>query len=311
MSMMTVCASHSPLAATTGPAIGPEYRAALTRVAKLIVDFEPDLLIEFAPDHYNGFFYDMMPNFCVGVTANSVGDWGTSSGPLDIPKDVALAIAGAARAADVDIDISYRMQVDHGFTQILDMMFQGITKYPVVPIMINCTGAPLPSFRRARLLGEAVGQHLVGLGKRVVILGSGGLSHDPPLPQLETAVEPLIEFLIAGRNPSAEVINARVRRVMDAAERFVAGDSPCLAPSPKWDREFTKMLAQGGIAAVDSWKDAEIASVGGSGAHEVRTWIAAFAAQSTSGSYDAKVEYYEVVREWLTGMCVMTAVQRT
>ena len=185
MSMMTVCASHSPLASTTGPAIGPEYRAALTRAAKMIVEFEPDLLIEFAPDHYNGFFYDMMPNFCLGVAANSVGDWGTSSGPLDIPKDVALAIAGAARSADVDIDISYRMQVDHGFTQILDMMFQGITKYPIVPIMINCTGAPLPSFRRARLLGEAVGRHLVGLGKRVVLLGSGGLSHDPPLPQLE------------------------------------------------------------------------------------------------------------------------------
>ena len=311
MSMMTICASHSPLAATTGPAIGPEYRTSLKRVAKLIDDFKPDLLVEFAPDHYNGFFYDMMPNFCVGVAASSVGDWGTSSGPLEVPKDAALAIAQAARASDIDVDLSYRMQVDHGFTQILDMMFEGITKYPIVPIMINCTGAPLPSFRRARLLGEAVGRHLLGTGKRVVILGSGGLSHDPPLPQLEKAAEPQLEFLMAGRNPSAEARNARVRRVMDAAERFVAGDSPCLAPSPKWDHEFTQMLARGSIDDVDSWKDEEISSVGGSGAHEVRTWIAALAAQSMSGSYDVKVEYYEVVREWLTGMCVMTAAQRT
>ncbi len=294
MSMMTLCASHSPLAATTGPGVGPGYQAALDQVARQIVEFEPELLIEFAPDHYNGFFYDMMPNFCIGVAASSVGDWGTSGGPLNVPKDIALDIAGAARAAEIDVDLSYRMQVDHGF-----------------PIMINCTGAPLPTFRRARLLGDAVGRYVVASKKRVVILGSGGLSHDPPFPQLEKATEPQLEFLIAGRNPSAEARNARVRRVMDAAERFVAGDSPCLPPSPKWDHDFTNLLADGNLAAVDGWKDAEVSRVGGSGAHEVRTWVAAFAAQSTAGPYDAKVTYYEVVREWLTGMCVMSAVQRS
>ncbi len=311
MSMMTLCASHSPLAATTGPGVGPGYQAALDQVARQIVEFEPELLIEFAPDHYNGFFYDMMPNFCIGVAASSVGDWGTSGGPLNVPKDIALDIAGAARAAEIDVDLSYRMQVDHGFTQLLDKMFHTLTKYPVVPIMINCTGAPLPTFRRARLLGDAVGRYVVASKKRVVILGSGGLSHDPPFPQLEKATEPQLEFLIAGRNPSAEARNARVRRVMDAAERFVAGDSPCLPPSPKWDHDFTNLLADGNLAAVDGWKDAEVSRVGGSGAHEVRTWVAAFAAQSTAGPYDAKVTYYEVVREWLTGMCVMSAVQRS
>lgn len=306
--MMTVCASHSPLAATTGPAIGPGYRAALQRAGKLIDDFAPDLIVEFAPDHYNGFFYDMMPNFCIGVAASSVGDWQTSSGPLNIPKGTALAVARAARAADIDVDLSYRMQVDHGFAQLLDLMFGDIGKYPIVPIMINCIGAPLPTFRRARLLGEAVGHYLAGLGKRVVVLGSGGLSHDPPFPQLDQATEPQLEFLIAGRNPSAEAREARVRRVMDAAERFVAGNSPCLDPSPAWDRAFTGILAGGDLAAVDVWKDDEVTRVGGTGAHEVRAWVSAFAAQSIAGPYDSKVEYYEVVREWLTGMCVMTAV---
>jgi 2,3-dihydroxyphenylpropionate 1,2-dioxygenase len=306
---MTVCASHSPLAATTGPSIGPGYRAALDRVGKLILDFEPDLVVEFAPDHYNGFFYDMMPNFCVGVFASSIGDWETPSGPLNIPKDAALAIARAAREADLDVDLSHRMQVDHGFSQLLEIMFQDIRKYPIVPIMINCIARPLPAFRRARLLGEAVGRHLVSLKKRVVILGSGGLSHDPPFPQLENAAEPQLEFLIAGRNPSAEAREARVRRVKDAAERFVAGDASCLEPNPKWDHEFTEMLVRVDLARVDAWKDDEITRVGGTGAHEVRTWIAAFAAQSMSGPYHSKVEYYEVVREWLTGMCVMTAVQ--
>ena len=309
-STMIVCASHSPLAATTGPAIGPAYRAALQRAGELIDDFAPELIVEFAPDHYNGFFYDMMPNFCIGVVASSVGDWRTSSGPLNIQKETALAIARAARAADIDVDMSYRMQVDHGFVQLLDLMFGDIRRYPIVPIMINCIGAPLPTFRRARLLGEAVGRYLAGLGKRVVVLGSGGLSHDPPFPQLDQATEPQLEFLIAGRNPSAEAREARVRRVMDAADRFVAGNSPCLDPSPTWDHEFTEILARGDVTAVDAWKDDEVTRVGGTGAHEVRAWVAAFAAQSIAGPYNSKVEYYEVVREWLTGMCVMTAVSR-
>ena len=62
---------------------------------------------------------------------------------------------------------------------------------------------------------------------------------------------------------------------------------------------------------MDAWQDNEVTGVGGTGAHEVRTWVAAFAAQSIMGPYDSKVEYYEVVREWLTGMCVMTAVSRS
>ena len=80
------------------------------------------------------------------------------------------------------------------------------------------------------MFGEAVGRHLAGLGKRVAILGSGGLSHDPPFPQLDRATEPQLEFLVAGRNPSAEAREARVRRVMDAAERFVAGTLHVLIP---------------------------------------------------------------------------------
>jgi 2,3-dihydroxyphenylpropionate 1,2-dioxygenase len=312
MCLMTVCASHSPLLTRDrGPSPAPGFQAALNRVAGMIADFKPDFVVEFGPDHYNGFFYDMMPNFCVGVVANSVGDWGTLSGPLDVPKEVALAITGAARAADIDVDLSYRMQVDHGFAQLLEMMFQDLTKYPIVPLMINCAGAPLPTFRRSRLLGEAVGRYLVGIGKRVVILGSGGLSHDPPIPQLQTATEPQLEFLIAGRNPSVEARSAREGRALDAAKRLIAGDISCLPPSLKWDREFTEMVARGNIAAFDCWKDEEVTDLGGCGAHEIRTWVAAFAAQSTFGPYEAKVEYHEVVPEWLTGMCVMTAVQRT
>lgn len=52
----------------------------------------------------------------------------------------------------------------------------------MLPVFINGVAAPLPGFQRTRLLGEAMGRFLNTLNKRVLILGSGGLSHQPPVP---------------------------------------------------------------------------------------------------------------------------------
>ena len=31
--------------------------------------FDPDLVVVFGPDHFNGFFYELMPAFCIGTAA--------------------------------------------------------------------------------------------------------------------------------------------------------------------------------------------------------------------------------------------------
>jgi len=66
-------------------------------------------------------------------------------------------------------------------------LFGDATARPVIPIFINSVATPLGPLRRARALGAAVGTFLATLGKRVLVLGSGGLSHDPPVPTLATA----------------------------------------------------------------------------------------------------------------------------
>ncbi|RXR28538.1 TrbI/VirB10 family protein [Sphingobium fluviale] len=60
-------------------------------MAKEISDFDPDLIIQFSPDHFHGFHYDNMPSFCVGAAAESYGDYGTAKGPLNVDEDLALA----------------------------------------------------------------------------------------------------------------------------------------------------------------------------------------------------------------------------
>jgi 2,3-dihydroxyphenylpropionate 1,2-dioxygenase len=311
MPAAVVCSSHAPLmlCEETSAPQKRDFLGKLTMLGRWVEGFAPDVIIEFAPDHFNGFFYDAMPNFCLGLAAVSVGDWKTSAGPLNVPKELVLAAAQAIRDADIDVDISHRMSVDHGFTQILELMFGSLTTYPVIPVMINCAAPPLPTFRRARLLGEALGRFARGSGLRVLFVGSGGLSHDPPIPKMEEADEKMREFMIAGRNVTAEARELRENRVVSAGLKFAQGEKNCLAPDPAWDRAFIELMRSADLARVDEWSEQEITHIGGCGAHEVRTWIAAFAALSAAvgNHYETVTEFCQVVPQWMTGMGIVRA----
>src|ERR1700678_630218 len=108
-----VTMSHSPLMGYTEPAGEARRRvdAAFETARGFIARFDPDLVVLFGPDHYNGFFYDMMPPFCVGAAAESIGDYDTPAGPLPVDHDAALALVRAVLAAEVDVTLSERMYV--------------------------------------------------------------------------------------------------------------------------------------------------------------------------------------------------------
>ncbi|AEI77125.1 2,3-dihydroxyphenylpropionate/2,3-dihydroxicinnamic acid 1,2-dioxygenase MhpB [Cupriavidus necator N-1] len=303
------CLSHTPLHGYFDPA--PEILAEVERVqaaARARVEaFDPELVIAFVPDHYNGFFYDLMPQFCVGVAASAVGDFKSLAGPLSVPSDTALALAQAALDADVDVAVSYRMQVDHGCAQALEVLTGSLDRYPVVPVFINSVAPPMASCRRARLLGDAIGRFAGRLGKRVLVVGSGGISHEPPVPEIATATPENVERLIAGRHPSPESRAARQARTFAAAQAFAAGESHLHALNPEWDRAFLDTLESGNLTAVDGMTNHAITRDGGKSGHEIRTWIAAFAALAAHGSYRAERDYYRAIPEWIAGFAVMHA----
>lgn len=116
MPVALVCMSHSPLLRFAEPPA--EVRAAVDdafgRVREFVADYDPTLVVSFAPDHYNGFFYELMPPFCVGYEAESVGDYGTQLATLDVATDVAERLAAHVMGHDIDMAISRRMRVDHG-----------------------------------------------------------------------------------------------------------------------------------------------------------------------------------------------------
>ncbi|WP_084161265.1 3-carboxyethylcatechol 2,3-dioxygenase [Nocardia sp. BMG51109] len=310
MPLALCCVSHSPLLDLPGPEreLLDDIESALDEAARFVREFDPELVVTFSPDHYNGFFYKLMPPFCVGTAASGVGDYGTHAGPLDVPAELALGLAESVLAADVDVAVSMSMEVDHGTVQPLQRLLGSATARPVVPIFVNSVAVPLSPLRRAVALGTAVGAHLAGLGKRVLVLGSGGLSHDPPVPALATATGPVRERILHGGTMTREQRDARQEKVIEAAREFAAGEGPSQPLNPDWDRRFLAALDEGRLDEFDDWSNDWIAETAGNSAHEVRTWAAAFAALASQGPYRTALRYYRPAPALIAGFAVRTAV---
>lgn len=309
MALALCTLSHSPLLGVNDP--GEDVTAAVERAfdeaRRFIAEFDPELVLLIGPDHYNGFFYDMMPPFCLGTGASSVGDYGTAAGPLPVDRDAAVAFARGVLAEGVDLAYSERMHVDHGFAQPLEILFGRVDALPLVPVFINSVAEPLGPVSRSRLLGEALGRAAAGLSRRVLVVGSGGLSHDPPVPRLDGALPEVAERLISGRNPTPEQRAAREQRVYATGRDFAAGTATIAPLNPDWDRRLMELLAAGDFAEIDSWSNDQFVELAGHSSHEVRTWIAAYAALGTAGPFEVQTSFYRPIPEWIAGFGVTTA----
>lgn len=158
--LMTAAAiglSHSPLIGLNDPAPDVLIRVgeAFATAKEFVREFAPDLVVLYVSDHYNGFFYKEMPPCCMATAAAAVGDFGSLSGPLSVDGAVAQRLAEGVLARGIDLTISSRMVVDHGFAQPLEILFGGIDRVPVVPVFVN--GGRYPA---------VPGQPDTGLGNR-------------------------------------------------------------------------------------------------------------------------------------------------
>jgi len=312
MTAAAVGLSHSPLIGKNDPA--PEVLArvdqAVENARTFVRAFAPELVVLYAPDHYNGFFYKEMPPFCLATEAHAVGDFGSASGPLSVDTGAAKALAQGVLDRGVDLTISARMTVDHGFAQPLEVLFGGIDQVPVVPIFVNGVATPLGPVSRIRALGTAIGEAAAELDKRVLFLGSGGLSHDPPVPVLEGAPPRVANALIEGHPPTPEQRAKGEQRVVQAGRDYAAGSATMIPINPTWDNLLLDHLEKGELAEFDSWSVEWMAAEGGGSAHEVRTWIAAFASLAATGPYEMTSRFYEAIPAWIAGFAVATARSR-
>lgn len=309
MTVRLICASHTPLMdhVEADPAVEAQVRGHFAALAREVADYDPELVVLFAPDHFKGFFYDVLPPFTIGLRAEAIGDYGIGAGPFDVPERLALDCVKACRSSGVDAALSYRMKADHGFSQLLMLLGGAVDRWPTIPVHINCAGPPLPAIDRVRSLGQAIGLWAANLQKRVLVLGSGGLSHDPPIPTIENASPEVAEKLIDNRACTLEEHRVREEANFSAARQLAQGGGDRLPLNPAWDRAFMSALEHGELDTLDALSEGELTGVAGCGGHEVRCWVAAFAALSASGPYRAERVYYEDIPSWNAGLGILKA----
>ena len=146
---------------------------------------QPDLVIVIYNDHGLNFFLDKMPTFAVGAAAGySHADegWGLPvSPPFKGDADFSWHLIESLVADEFDIVTCQEMLVDHAFTVPMALLWPDTQAWPVttVPVVVNTVQHPLPSPKRCFALGRAIGRAIESYprDRRVLVLGTGGLSH--------------------------------------------------------------------------------------------------------------------------------------
>ncbi|MGD0967466.1 MAG: class III extradiol dioxygenase subunit beta [Candidatus Aquilonibacter sp.] len=150
-----------------------------------IADLAPDVIIEVYNDHASAFSLDIIPTFAIGCAPEfPIADEGW--GPRKVPPvvghpELAWHIAQSTILDEFDMTIVNNMEVDHGLTVPLSLMFGQPERWPVpvIPVAVNVVQYPPPTGHRCYNLGKAIRKAVESYPEdlRVVVFGTGGMSH--------------------------------------------------------------------------------------------------------------------------------------
>lgn len=145
----------------------------------------PDVVILVYNDHVAAFSPDITPTFAIGCAEMfEPADEGFGRRPVptvDGCPELAWHIAESTILDDFDMTIVNQLDVDHGLTVPLTLMFGQPERWPVriVPLAVNVILYPPPSGNRCYALGQAIRRAVERFPEdiNVQIWGTGGMSH--------------------------------------------------------------------------------------------------------------------------------------
>jgi protocatechuate 4,5-dioxygenase beta chain len=152
---------------------------------KWIAQERPDVVVLVYNDHASAFSLEMIPTFAIGC-AETFAPADEGFGPRPVPvveghPDLAWHIAESLILDEFDITIMNKLDVDHGLTVPLSLMFGQPEAWPVkvIPLAVNVVQYPPPTGNRCYALGEAIRRAVQSYGEdlSVQVWGTGGMSH--------------------------------------------------------------------------------------------------------------------------------------
>ena len=150
-----------------------------------IKDLNPDVAIVVYNDHATAFSLELIPTFALGCAEEfSIADEGWGARPVPPVyghPDLAWHIAQSLILDEFDLTIANRLEVDHGLTVPLSLLFGQPARWPcpVIPLCVNVVQYPPPTGNRCYNLGKAIQRAVECFDEdlRVVVFGTGGMSH--------------------------------------------------------------------------------------------------------------------------------------
>lgn len=145
----------------------------------------PDVVVLVYNDHATAFDMNLIPTFAIGC-ADEFQPADEGWGPRKVPvvrndADFAWHIAQSCILDEFDMTIINKMDVDHGLTVPLSLMFSQPAEWPckIVPLAVNVVTYPPPSGNRCYALGEAIRRAVESYPEnlKVQVWGTGGMSH--------------------------------------------------------------------------------------------------------------------------------------
>jgi len=313
-----VCVSHSPIIMIRARAPREEEQllAYYAQCAQDIAQFAPEQVVIFGTDHFAGFYLSLMPAYCIGLDAEAVDDVGGFPGRLRVPYAQALALVHDLRQSDFDTAVSYKMRIDHGFSQPLKRLLGAHDRYPVIPVFIGALVPPYLPFKRSRLLGQAIGRFVAASGKRTLFIGSGGLSHHPTryYPPLGEGAPEVAAWQMDGSRGGSFSDQAWLQRLYDmhveGAQMLVSGTrtQADIRLNPEVDRRFLALVASGALQTLDDWSQQDLVETAGIGFLESHTWVCATAAHMAAGGAAPEQNMYAPTLEYGIGYAMASSV---
>lgn len=145
----------------------------------------PDVAIIIYNDHASFFGMEIMPTFALAIADKfAICDEGYGARPVpevEGAPELATHLAASLITDNFDMTVLNVLDVDHGLTVPMSLMFGTPDKWPtkVIPLPVNVVMNPQPSGERCLAIGKAIRKAVQDFDEdlSVQVWGTGGMSH--------------------------------------------------------------------------------------------------------------------------------------
>ena len=179
-------APHDPLITSAPDAVdkarSDKVHGAFGRIADRVRELKADTAIVIGDDHYAMFGPHCVPRCLIGIgdVDGPLEPWlGVPHGVIENNEPLARHIMQTGFDEGVDWAFAKTLTVDHSIAVPHHFVLRGNAAVKTVPIYLNAGVLPVIASRRAYQIGQSVRRAVESWpgDERVVVLGTGGVSH--------------------------------------------------------------------------------------------------------------------------------------